>query len=70
MINDSGLYSATAFGIIGSTRVGVRIFMPFSNTIYMGKDLLCSKQRTDKQTSGPSVTMETVPQCMHGRPCP
>jgi hypothetical protein len=31
-----------------------------SNTIYMGNDILCSKQRINKQTSGSSVTMETV----------
>lgn len=33
--------------------------MPFL-TPSIWEDRLCSKQRTDKQTVGPSVTMETV----------
>lgn len=49
MVNDGGLYSATAFGIIGSTRVGVRIFMPFLTPSIWGKTAYVpNKEQTSK----------------------
>lgn len=62
-MNDGRLYWAN-FLDCRLSRCRCEDWTAISNTIYMGKDLLCSKQRTDQQTSGPNVTMETVPMCM------
>ena len=49
MVNDGGLYSATASGIIGSTRVGVRVFMPFLTPSIWGKMVYVpNKEQTSK----------------------
>ena len=53
MVNDGGLYSATAFGIIGSTRVGVRVFMPFLTPSIWGKMVYVpNKEQTSKTNNG------------------